>query len=46
MAEILKPMRAYLHEVHDEEEAEAEATAIEGGPVETDRKRRRRPSTE
>ena len=45
MAEILKPMRAYLHELHDEEESEAEAAAIEGGLVETDRKRRRRPST-
>jgi hypothetical protein len=29
-------MRAYLHELHDEEEPEAEAAAIEGGPVETD----------
>jgi hypothetical protein len=35
MAEILKPMRAYLHELHDEEEPEAEAATIEGGPVET-----------
>jgi hypothetical protein len=41
MAEILKPMRAYLHELHDEEEPEIAAAAIEGGPVETDRKRRR-----
>jgi hypothetical protein len=37
-------MRAYLHELHDEEEAEAEAAAIEGTPVETDRKPKRRPS--
>jgi hypothetical protein len=36
MRELLEPMRAYLHELHDEEEPEAEAAAIEGGPVETD----------
>ena len=46
MRELLEPMRAYLHELHDEEEAEVEAAAVEGGRVETDRKRRRRPPTE
>jgi hypothetical protein len=31
MRELLEPMRAYPHELHDEEEAEAKAAVIEGG---------------
>ena len=31
MRELLEPMRAYLHELHEEEEPEAEVTTICGG---------------
>ncbi len=41
MRELLEPMREYLHEF----EAEAEATTIEVGAVETERPQRRRAST-
>ena len=40
MRELLEPMRAHLHELDDEQEAEAEVTMIESG----DQRRRRRPS--
>ena len=32
MRELLEPMRAYLHELHDEEEPEAQVATTEGGP--------------
>ncbi len=41
MRELLEPMREYLHEF----EAEAEATTIEVGAVETERPQRGRAST-
>ena len=47
MRELLEPMREYLHELDDDEEvgAEAEATRIEVGAGETDRRRRGRATT-
>jgi Trp operon repressor len=46
MKQLLLPMQQYLQEPHDGEEPEAEAAAIGSEVVETDRRRKRRPSTE